>query len=40
MAPIAGPGGGLILAVLSGPADAATLTVERVDATGKRIGVL
>src|SRR5207247_9235855 len=35
-----GPGGGLILAVLSGPADAATLTVERVDAAGKRLGVL
>jgi len=26
--------------VLSGPADAATLTVERVDAAGKRLGVL
>jgi hypothetical protein len=37
---VAGPGGGLILAVLSGPADAATLTVERVDAAGKRLGVL
>jgi hypothetical protein len=37
---VAGPGGGLILAVLSGPPDAATLTVERVDATGKRLGVL
>jgi hypothetical protein len=37
---VAGPGGGFILAVLSGPADAATLTVERVDATGKRLGVL
>jgi hypothetical protein len=37
---VAGPGGGLILAVLSGPADAANLTVERVDATGKRLGVL
>ena len=37
---IAGPGGELILAVLSGPADAATLTVERVGAAGKRLGVL
>src|SRR5690348_7931231 len=37
---VAGPGGELILAVLSGPADAATLTVERVGATGKRLGVL
>ena len=37
---VAGPGGELILAVLSGPADAATLTVERVDATGRRLGVL
>jgi len=37
---VAGRGGGLILAVLSGPADAATLTVERVDAAGKRLGVL
>ena len=37
---VAGPGGGLILAVLSGPADAATLTVERVGAAGKRLGVL
>ena len=26
--------------MLSGPADAATLTVERVDAAGKRLGVL
>ena len=39
---VAGPGGELILAVLSGPADRplATLTVERVDAAGKRLGVL
>lgn len=37
---VAGPGGELILAVLSGPADAATLTVERVGAAGKRLGVL
>ena len=37
---VAGPGGGLILAALSGPADAATLTVERVGAAGKRLGVL
>ena len=37
---IAGPGGELILAVLSGPADAATLTVEGVDATGKQVNVL
>jgi len=37
---IAGPGGELTLAVLSGPADAATLTVERVGAAGKRLGVL
>lgn len=37
---VAGPGGELILAALSGPADAATLTVERVDAAGKRLGVL
>jgi WD40-like Beta Propeller Repeat len=37
---VAGPGGGLILAVLTGPADAATLTIERVDAAGKRLGVL
>jgi hypothetical protein len=37
---VAGPGGGLILAVLSGPADAATLTVERVDAAGKDVSVL
>jgi hypothetical protein len=37
---IAGQGGELILAVLSGPADAATLTVERVGAAGKRLGVL
>jgi len=37
---VAGPGGELTLAVLSGPADAATLTVERVDAAGKRLGVL
>jgi hypothetical protein len=35
--------GGLLrqeLAVLSGPADAATLTVERVDASGRRLGTL
>ncbi len=37
---VAGPGGGLIVAVLSGPADAATLTVERVDAAGKDVSVL
>ena len=37
---VAGPRGELILAVLSGPADAATLTVERVGAAGKRLGVL
>jgi hypothetical protein len=37
---VAGPHGELILAVLSGPADVATLTVERVDAAGKRLGVL
>jgi hypothetical protein len=37
---VAGPGGGLVLAVLSGPADAATLTVERVDAAGKQVSVL
>jgi WD40-like Beta Propeller Repeat len=37
---VAGPGGELILAVLSGPAGATTLTVERVDAAGKRLGVL
>ena len=37
---VAGPGGELVLAVLSGPADAATLTVERVGAAGKRLGVL
>ena len=37
---VACPGGELILAVLSGPADAATLTVERVGAAGKRPGVL
>jgi len=37
---VAGPGGELIVAVLSGSADAATLTVERVDAAGKRLGVL
>ena len=37
---VAGPGGELTLAVLSGPADAATLTVERVGAAGKRLGVL
>jgi hypothetical protein len=37
---VAGPGGELIVAVLSGPADAATLTVERVGAAGKRLGVL
>lgn len=37
---VASQGGELILAVLSGPDDAANLTVERVDATGKRLGVL
>lgn len=37
---VAGPGGGLIVAVLSGPADAASLTVERVGASGKPLGVL
>jgi hypothetical protein len=37
---VAGPGGELTVAVLSGPAGAATLTVERVDAAGKRLGVL
>jgi len=37
---VAGPDGELVLAVLSGPADVANLTVERVDATGRRLGVL